>query len=64
MKTVTWDGLNFAEIQMAFTGRRYDGGPLCYWPGLGVAVIMAAPGEWMPLLPGQAFSVDDDGTVT
>jgi len=63
VRQVTWDGLDFAALQMFLHDRRHDGAPTCRWPSKGVAELMILPDFWAPLLPGHAIQLHDDGAV-
>ncbi len=60
--SVTWDGKDFAAVQMLLTGTRQAGEPSCRLPGADMSRMQVLAGcTWLPVFPGQRIVLDDDG---
>jgi hypothetical protein len=67
MRTVTWDGLDFAALQMLMVGHRWNGQPGVRVHDGEVSILMSPPGNpaglYRVLHEGQSAGIGADGLV-
>lgn len=65
MKSVTWDGRDFAAVQMLLAPARQRGEPACRLPeGQMSRMQVWSGGGWVEVRPGETISIDDEAVIT
>lgn len=68
MRQVTWDGLDFAALQMLMVNHRWNGQPGAQMDRNGHVSILISPagqpsGFYAVISPGRTVRIEDSGTV-